>query len=89
MFTVCGNAANEACPVWPGGPMTAHWGLADPAGFEGPRDEQHAIFSRTYEELHRCIERLTCLPIESLDRFALSERLEEIGKSMRPTGGGA
>ena len=88
VFTVCANAAGEACPVWPGGPMTAHWGLADPAAFEGPRDEQHRIFSRTYEALHRRIERFTRLPIESLDRLALLARLEEIGKATAPTGDG-
>ena len=86
VFTVCDNAANETCPAWPGHPMTAHWGVADPAAFEGPEHEQRRIFSRTYMELHRRIELFTCLPIESLDRLALTARLEEIGKPAAPAG---
>lgn len=87
VFTVCDNAANETCPVWPGHPMTAHWGVADPAAFEGPEDEQRRAFARTYMELHRRIELFTSLPIESLDRIALEARLEEIGKTAVPAGG--
>jgi arsenate reductase len=86
VFTVCDNAANEVCPIWPGHPMTAHWGVADPAAFEGSEEEQRRVFSRTYMELHRRIELFTCLPIESLDRLALTARLEEIGKTADPTG---
>jgi len=77
--SACDNAANETGPVWPGSPMTAHWGVADPAAFEGPEDEQRRVFARTYMELHRRIELLTSLPIESLDRLVLAGRLEEIG----------
>lgn len=87
VFTVCDNAANETCPVWPGQPLTAHWGIADPAvALEGTKEEQLWLFRRAYIELHRRIELFTCLPIESLDRLALTERLEEIGKTVSPAG---
>ena len=86
VFTVCDNAANEVCPIWPGHPVTAHWGVADPAAFEGPVEEQRRVFLRAYMELHRRIELFTCLPIESLDRLALATRLEEIGKTAAPQG---
>lgn len=86
VFTVCDNAANETCPVWPGRPVTAHWGVADPAAFEGSEGEQRLRFVRAYRELHRRIERFTCLPLESLDRPALATRLEEIGKATSPMG---
>jgi arsenate reductase len=81
VFTVCDNAAGEACPVWPGQPMTAHWGVADPATFEGPADKQRRIFRRAYVELERRIELFTDLSIESLDRLSLQARLNEIGKT--------
>lgn len=80
VFTVCDSAAGEACPVWPGQPVTAHWGLADPAAFEGPEDEQRRIFRRACLELERRIEFFTNLGIESLDRLSLQARLDEIGK---------
>ena len=86
VFTVCDNAAGETCPVWPGRPLTAHWGVEDPAAFAGPEDEQRAAFRRTYVELARRIERFTCLPVESLDRLSLKARLDEIGGS-RPLAG--
>ena len=86
VFTVCDNAANETCPIWPGRPVTAHWGVADPAAFEGPEDEQRKVFARTYMELHRRIELFTSLPIESLDHLALEARLEEIGKTVASAG---
>jgi len=86
VFTVCDNAAHEACPIWPGSPVSAHWGVADPAAFEGPEDEQRRVFSRTYMELHRRIELFTCLPLESLDPVALAARLEDIGQTAAPAG---
>jgi arsenate reductase len=86
VFTVCDNAAREVCPIWPGHPMTAHWGVADPAAFEGEAEEHRRLFSRTYMVLQRRIELFTCLPIESLDRLALETRLEEIGKAAAPQG---
>jgi arsenate reductase len=84
VFTVCDAAAGEACPVWPGRPMTAHWGVEDPAAFAGPEDEQRRVFRRVYRLLERRIELFTSLGLESLDRLALGARLEEIGKSEEP-----
>jgi protein-tyrosine-phosphatase len=85
VFTVCDNAAGEACPVWPGQPMTAHWGVEDPAAFAGPEDKQRWLFRRVYLELDRRIDLFTNLPVESLDRMSLKARLDEIGKSRPPT----
>jgi arsenate reductase len=85
VFTVCDNAAGEACPIWPGKPMTAHWGVEDPAAFEGPDDKQRWLFHRVHQELERRIELFTNSSIESLDRLSLRARLEEIGKTdIRP-----
>jgi arsenate reductase len=84
VFTVCDDAAGEACPIWPGQPITAHWGVTDPAAFEGPPGRQLRLFRRVYRELERRIERFTQLDVESLDRLSLQARLKEIGK----TGGG-
>jgi arsenate reductase len=86
VFTVCDNAAGEACPVWPGQPMTAHWGIEDPAAFAGPADTQRRLFRRVYLELERRIDLFTNLPLESLDRMSLKARLDEIGKTQPPTG---
>jgi arsenate reductase len=80
VFTVCDAAAGEACPVWPGQPMTAHWGVEDPAAFVGPEDAQLRLFRRTYLELARRIELFTSLPVASIDRLSLQARLDEIGK---------
>lgn len=88
VFTVCDAAAGEACPVWPGCPMTAHWGIADPAAFEGPGEEQRRIFRRAYLELARRVELFTNLSLESLDRPSLQTRLNEIGKTATPAGEG-
>jgi len=85
VFTVCDNAAGEACPVWPGQPMTAHWGVEDPAAFAGPEDKQRWLFRRVYLELDRRIELFTNLPVESLHRMSLKARLDEIGKLQAPT----
>jgi arsenate reductase len=86
VFTVCDNAAGEACPAWPGQPMTAHWGVEDPAAFEGPEDRQRRVFRRTYLELERRIRLFTSLPLESIDRLSLQTRLKEIGRSEGPVG---
>jgi protein-tyrosine-phosphatase len=88
IFTVCDSAADEACPIWPGRPVTAHWGVADPAAFEGSEDERRRIFERTYMNLLHRIELFTRLPIGSLDRLSLEARLEEIGKRLAPAGDG-
>jgi len=81
VLTVCGNAANEACPVWPGQPVTAHWGVDDPAAVEGTREEQLRAFDRALSELDARIKHLTSLPLESLDKLTLTERLREIGRT--------
>ena len=81
VFTVCDSAAAETCPIWPGQPMTAHWGVADPAAFEGSESDRLWLFRRTYLALERRIELFTQLPIESLSRLRLKARLDEIGKT--------
>lgn len=80
VFTVCDDAANETCPVWPGQPMTAHWGVEDPAKVDGPDFEKRAAFARTFDQMKRRIGVFTSLPIKSLDRLALSRRIKDIGK---------
>jgi arsenate reductase len=80
VFTVCDRARGEACPVWPGRPVTAHWGADDPALAEGSHEERLRSFRRVYSELENRIKVFVSLPIESLDRLALRRRLEEIEK---------
>ncbi len=81
VFTVCDNAAAEACPVWPGQPMTAHWGLADPAAIEGTDTDITNAFREAFRILNRRIELFIALPIASLDRLALGTRIRDIGAS--------
>lgn len=81
VFTVCDNAASETCPVWPGQPMTAHWGVPDPAAVEGNEAERRLAFADTYRMLERRISIFISLPLTSLDQLSLQRRLEEIGKS--------
>lgn len=83
VFTVCDNAAGEMCPVWPGQPMTAHWGVEDPAAVEGSETDKWIAFRKTFRELESRIKIFTSLPIRSLDKVKLQERLREIGK-IRP-----
>jgi arsenate reductase len=80
VFTVCDNVAGETCPIWPGRPMTAHWGFADPALFEGSVPETAAVFARTYREIRRRIEAFVALPISSLGRLALERELDRMGE---------
>lgn len=80
VFTVCDNAANEVCPVWPGQPMSAHWGIPDPAALEGSDSEIAAAFAETYRQMNNRITAFVNLPLESIDRLSLSEKLDEIGK---------
>jgi arsenate reductase (thioredoxin) len=82
VFTVCDNAANEVCPVWPGQPMTAHWGLPDPATVDGTEAERHLAFADAYRMLLNRISIFTNLPMRSLDRLALQKRLDEIGRPL-------
>jgi arsenate reductase (thioredoxin) len=81
IFTVCDNAAGEVCPVWPGTPMTAHWGIADPAAADGSDAEKAFAFLKALKELETRIKLFTSLPIESLDRMALQAKLRDIGKN--------
>jgi protein-tyrosine-phosphatase len=80
VFTVCDNAAGETCPVWPGQPMTAHWGVPDPAAARGTAAEVAFAFKDTYRMLHQRIAIFSALPLQSLDRLALQRRLTEIGR---------
>ncbi len=78
-FTVCDNAAGEVCPVWPGQPMTAHWGVPDPAAVEGTDEQKERAFWDTAITLRRRIELLLALPLRSLDRMAIQREIKDIG----------
>jgi arsenate reductase (thioredoxin) len=80
VFTVCDNAAGESCPFWPGGPMTAHWGIPDPAAAEGSPAEIALAFKDAYRMLSQRIGAFSALPIRSLDRLNLQARLKDIGR---------
>jgi arsenate reductase len=86
VFTLCDDAAHETCPVWPGQPMTAHWGLPDPAAVEGTEAEKHLAFADTYRMLNNRISIFISLPMKSLDRLALQKRLDEIGHELPKAG---
>ena len=81
VFTVCDKAANERCPLWPGQPMTAHWGIPDPVTAEGTEQEIDRAFSQAFSTLDRRISLFLCLPLETLGTFALQQKIDEIGKS--------
>lgn len=81
VFTVCDNAANEVCPIWPGQPMSAHWGVPDPAAVEGSQAEIHAAFFDTYRMLSNRIGIFVNLPFAALDGLSLQSRLDAIGKT--------
>jgi arsenate reductase (thioredoxin) len=80
VFTVCDNAANEVCPIWPGQPMTAHWGIADPAAAQGTPDDVQRAFREAFVELDRRIGLFLSLPLQSLDRFAIQREIHRIGQ---------
>jgi arsenate reductase (thioredoxin) len=80
VFTVCDNAAGEVCPVWPGQPMTAHWGIPDPAAIEGTDENRRRAFFTAYSQLAQRLSIFVSLPLRNLDRLALQRRLDEIGK---------
>jgi protein-tyrosine-phosphatase len=84
VFTVCDHAAGEVCPAWPGQPMTAHWGVEDPAAYVGPTERQERLFRDVYFQLERRIQIFTNLPIASLDRLSLQRRLDQIGRTEAP-----
>lgn len=81
VFTVCDNAAGEVCPYWPGQPMTAHWGVPDPAAVEGSETEKWLAFRDTFRMLDNRIKIFTSLPLASFDRMKLQQRLDAIGRS--------
>jgi arsenate reductase (thioredoxin) len=85
VFTVCDQAAAEPCPVWPGQPMTAHWGVPDPAAVEGSDDVKRKAFQDTFITLHRRISLFTALPFSKLQGMALKEQLDAIGKTNADT----
>jgi len=80
VFTVCDNAAKEVCPVWPGQPMTAHWGIPDPAAVEGTEEVQQKAFLKAFLALQTRINLFLALPVKSLDRLSLQQKLKDIGK---------
>lgn len=80
VFTVCDDAANESCPVWPGQPMTAHWGVPDPAAADGTEAEKRFAFADTCRMMTNRISIFTSLPMNSLDRLSLQKRLDAIGE---------
>jgi arsenate reductase len=80
VFTVCDNAAGEACPIWPGQPVTAHWGVEDPALVQGTDEEKRRAFAATYSRLHRRISLFLSLPFEKLDSMTLKKHLDDIGR---------
>lgn len=79
VFTVCDNAAGEMCPIWPGQPMSAHWGIPDPAAVKGGSEEKRKAFFSAYSQLSNRISIFTSLPLANLDRLMLQKRLDEIG----------
>jgi protein-tyrosine-phosphatase len=85
VFTVCDDAANETCPVWPGQPMSAHWGLPDPSAFEGSETERRVAFADTHRMLYQRIGIFTNLPLASLDKLSLQRHLSDIGRNDAPT----
>jgi arsenate reductase len=85
VFTVCDRAANEVCPFWPGQPMTAHWGVEDPAAVEGTDEKKRRAFTHAFLELEARIKIFTSLRLEMIDRMALQKQLDAIGK--RPSAG--
>lgn len=87
VFTVCDNAAGESCPVWPGQPMSAHWGIEDPAEAEGTDIEREAAFVAAFRYLKNRIAAFTSLPLRSIDRLSLATRLRDIGRGDGATSG--
>lgn len=80
VVTVCDKAAGEVCPVWPGQPMTAHWGFPDPAAATGPEPARRRAFEQVYREIARRLDIMLALPIDKLDRIALTRRMRDIGE---------
>jgi arsenate reductase (thioredoxin) len=87
VFTVCDDAANETCPIWPGHPMTAHWSVPDPSRAEGTEAEIHLAFAEAFRMLNNRITLFLALPMETLDHMALQQHLNEIGRKEPDTAG--
>ena len=85
VFTVCDRAAEEVCPIWPGQPMTAHWGIHDPAAVVGPEPERERAFNKAFRELDARLKIFTSLRLEALDQMALQRQLDAIGRFGRET----
>lgn len=81
VFTVCDSAADEVCPVWPGQPMTAHWGFEDPSQAKGTEEERRRVFQRVFQQITARIQLFLSLPMEQLDALSLQQRLKDIGES--------
>lgn len=81
VFTVCDQAAGEVCPIWPGNPITAHWGIHDPAAVEGTEPERVQAFRDAYRQLENRIKLFVALPVETLDRMAIKREVEQIGRT--------
>lgn len=81
VFTVCDSAASEVCPIWPGQPMSAHWGVPDPAAVDGSEAVKRAAFADTYRMMHQRISIFTSLPLGSLDKLSLQKSLDDIGRT--------
>lgn len=86
VFTVCDNAASETCPIWPGQPISAHWGVPDPAVVEGNEAVKRAAFADTYRMMHQRISIFTSLPLASLDKLTLQKSLDDIGRTRADPG---
>jgi arsenate reductase len=80
VFTVCDNAANEVCPIWPGQPMTAHWGVADPAAVRGTEKEVERAFRDAFLTLERRISLFLCLPLATIDKLTIKNEVDKIGR---------
>ena len=85
VFTVCDQAAAEVCPVWPGQPISAHWGVADPAAVAGTEEQRHRAFNNAFSVLSRRISLFMCLPIDKLSRLALTQEVQQIGNQQTAT----
>ncbi len=81
VITVCDNAAGEVCPIWPGQPVSAHWGFEDPAAFQGPDEEKRRLFRQIYQQIASRVRLFLSLPLEKLDRLSLQQKVKDIGKA--------
>jgi protein-tyrosine-phosphatase len=84
VFTVCDQAAGEVCPIWPGNPITAHWGIPDPAAVQGTEDRCRQAFRDAHRQLEARIKLFVALPIDKLDRMGLKRRADDIGRIRSP-----